>query len=66
LIFFLVQKRGNLSFRRKLFAIQDTPLVDLRAVDEETREAPRDGKVNGEIVVRAPIFPNFFEGCDLS
>jgi fatty-acyl-CoA synthase len=30
------------------------PLVDLRIVDEEMREAPRDGKTSGEIVLRAP------------
>ncbi len=30
------------------------PLVDLRIVDEEGRELPRDGKTQGELVVRAP------------
>ncbi len=30
------------------------PLVDLRIVDEEMNDAPRDGKTTGEIVVRAP------------
>jgi fatty-acyl-CoA synthase len=30
------------------------PLVDLRIVDEEMNDAPRDGKATGEIVVRAP------------
>ena len=30
------------------------PLVDLRLVDEQMRELPRDGKATGEIVVRAP------------
>ena len=30
------------------------PLVDLRIVDEDMREAPRDGKTSGEIVLRAP------------
>lgn len=30
------------------------PLVDLRVVDAELREQPRDGKTPGEIVVRAP------------
>ncbi|MET1102223.1 MAG: long-chain-fatty-acid--CoA ligase [Pyrodictiaceae archaeon] len=30
------------------------PLVQLRVVDEEMRDVPRDGKTMGEIVVRAP------------
>jgi fatty-acyl-CoA synthase len=30
------------------------PLVDLRIVDEEMRDMPRDGKAAGEVVVRAP------------
>ena len=30
------------------------PLVDLRIVDEEMRDVPRDGKSAGEVVVRAP------------
>ncbi len=30
------------------------PLVDLRIVDEEMQDVPRDGKAAGEVVVRAP------------
>ncbi|SAK52612.1 AMP-dependent synthetase and ligase [Caballeronia hypogeia] len=30
------------------------PLVDLRIVNDEMREAPRDGRTSGEIVARAP------------
>jgi fatty-acyl-CoA synthase len=30
------------------------PLVDLRVVDEEMRDVPRDGEATGEVVVRAP------------
>jgi fatty-acyl-CoA synthase len=30
------------------------PLVDLRIVDENMRDAPRDGKTSGEVVLRAP------------
>ena len=30
------------------------PLVDLRVVDEELRDVPRDGRSTGEIVVRSP------------
>ncbi|CAA9406481.1 MAG: Medium-chain-fatty-acid--CoA ligase [uncultured Rubrobacteraceae bacterium] len=31
-----------------------TPLVDLRIVDEEMRDVPRDGETTGEVVVRSP------------
>uniref|UniRef100_UPI000AAE2B8B AMP-binding enzyme n=1 Tax=Vulcanisaeta sp. JCM 14467 TaxID=1295370 RepID=UPI000AAE2B8B len=30
------------------------PLVDIKVVDEQGREVPRDGKTMGELVVRAP------------
>jgi acyl-CoA synthetase (AMP-forming)/AMP-acid ligase II len=33
---------------------RSVPLVDLRIVDEEMRDVPRDGKSAGEVVVRAP------------
>ncbi|MEC8263409.1 MAG: long-chain-fatty-acid--CoA ligase [Pseudomonadota bacterium] len=33
---------------------QPMPLVDLRIVDEEMKEQPRDGRSTGEVVVRAP------------
>ncbi len=31
-----------------------SPLVELRVVDEEGRDVPRDGRTTGEVVVRAP------------
>ena len=34
------------------------PLVDLRIVDANTKEAPHDGATSGEIVVRAPWLTN--------
>src|SRR5262245_44318234 len=43
---------GQLDVRTK--AGRPIPLVDLRIVDEEMREVPRDGKAAGEVVVRAP------------
>jgi fatty-acyl-CoA synthase len=43
---------GQLDVRTK--AGRPIPLVDLRIVDEEMRDVPRDGKSAGEIVVRAP------------
>jgi fatty-acyl-CoA synthase len=43
---------GQIELRAK--AGRPVPLVDLRIVDEDMRELPRDGKSAGEVVVRAP------------
>jgi fatty-acyl-CoA synthase len=43
---------GQTEVRAK--AGRPIPLVDLRIVDEEMRDVPRDGKSAGEVVVRAP------------
>jgi acyl-CoA synthetase (AMP-forming)/AMP-acid ligase II len=43
---------GQLEVRTK--AGRPIPLVDLRIVDEEMRDVPRNGKAAGEVVVRAP------------
>jgi fatty-acyl-CoA synthase len=43
---------GQLDVRTK--AGRPIPLVELRIVDEEMRDVPRDGKAAGEVVVRAP------------
>src|SRR4030095_3599193 len=43
---------GQTEVRAK--AGRPIPLVDLRIVDEEMRDVPRDGKAAGEVVVRAP------------
>jgi fatty-acyl-CoA synthase len=43
---------GQIDVRRK--AGRPIPLVDLRIVDEEMRDVPRDGKAAGEVVARAP------------
>jgi fatty-acyl-CoA synthase len=43
---------GQMEIRAK--AGRPVPLVDLRIVDEEMRDVPRDGKAAGEVVVRAP------------
>jgi len=41
---------------------RSSPLVDLRIVDEQMRELPRDGKSTGEIVARAPwLTPGYFK-----
>jgi len=43
------------------------PLVDLRIVDENMRDAPRDGKSSGEIVLRAPwLTQGYFNDPDAS
>jgi fatty-acyl-CoA synthase len=40
--------------RRRCRAGKPIPLVDLRIVDPDMRDVPRDGKSTGEIVARAP------------
>ena len=43
------------------------PLVDLRIVDADMKEAPHDGATSGEIVVRAPWLTNgYFNNPDAS
>ena len=45
-------RQAQLDYRTKTgFPV---PLVDLRVVDEDGNEVPRDGKSTGQIVVRAP------------
>lgn len=41
--------------RMRCSAGRPVPLVDLRVVDDELRDMPRDGKGQGEIVLRAPF-----------
>ncbi|MDM0028288.1 fatty acid--CoA ligase [Variovorax saccharolyticus] len=41
--------------RRRCSPGRPVPLVDLRVVDEEMRDMPRDGRGQGEIVLRAPF-----------
>jgi len=43
------------------------PLVDLRVVDQEMRDLPRDGESTGEVVVRAPwLTQSYFKSPDKS
>ncbi|HEY5806635.1 MAG TPA: fatty acid--CoA ligase [Povalibacter sp.] len=41
--------------RRRSLTGWPVPMVDLRVVDPEMRDVPRDGKSQGEIVLRAPF-----------
>jgi fatty-acyl-CoA synthase len=41
--------------RRRSLTGRPVPFVDLRVVDAEMRDVPRDGKSQGEIVLRAPF-----------
>jgi len=41
--------------RRRSLTGRPVPFVDLRVVDAEMRDVPRDGKTQGEIVLRAPF-----------
>ena len=43
------------------------PLVDLRIVDENMRDAPHDGKTSGEVVLRAPwLTQGYFDNPEAS
>src|SRR5262245_14793780 len=43
------------------------PLVDLRIIDSEMRELPRDGKATGEVVARAPwLTQGYFDNPEAS
>ena len=48
----LADEEANVSTRIKTGRV--LPLVDLRVVDENAQEIPRDGRTPGEVVVRAP------------
>lgn len=50
------------DLRRRCRAGLPIPLVDLRIVDSEMREVPRDGRTSGEIVVRAPWTTSCYVG----
>ncbi len=45
----------NDDVRRRSLTGRPVPLVDFRVVDTEMRDVPRDGKSQGEIVLRAPF-----------
>ncbi len=45
----------NDDIRRRSLTGRPVPLVDFRVVDTEMRDVPRDGKSQGEIVLRAPF-----------
>jgi fatty-acyl-CoA synthase len=43
------------------------PLVDLRVVDSDMKDTPRDGETSGEVVVRAPWLTNgYFNNAEAS
>ena len=48
--------------RRRSITGRPVPLVDFRVVDENLREVPRDGKSQGEIVLRAPFLTQGYFG----
>jgi fatty-acyl-CoA synthase len=45
----------NDDVRRRCLTGRPVPFVDFRVVDTEMRDVPRDGKSQGEIVLRAPF-----------
>jgi fatty-acyl-CoA synthase len=48
--------------RRRSITGRPVPFVDFRVVDAEMREVPRDGKSQGEIVLRAPFLTQGYFG----
>jgi fatty-acyl-CoA synthase len=46
---------ANDDVRRRSLTGRPVPFVDFRVVDAEMRDVPRDGKSQGEIVLRAPF-----------
>ncbi len=49
-----LEEDGEALVERRTAAGKPGPLVDLRIVDADMSDVPRDGKTQGEIVVRAP------------
>lgn len=53
--------------RKRCMTGRPVPLVDFRVVDAEMRDVPRDGKTQGEIVLRAPFLTqSYFKKPDAS
>jgi fatty-acyl-CoA synthase len=48
--------------RRLAQQLRPVPFVDLRVVDADMREVPRDGRSQGEIVLRAPFLTQAYAG----
>ena len=56
---------GEVEFRAR--AGMAAPLVDLRIVDSDMKDAPRDDKTTGEVVVRAPwLTQGYFRNLEAS
>ena len=53
---------GAEDVRRRSITGRPVPLVALRVMDERMREVPRDGKSQGEIVLRAPFLTQGYFG----
>lgn len=50
----LLAEDAETALARRIKAGRAIPLVELRVVDEQFKDVPRDGKTQGEVVVRAP------------
>jgi fatty-acyl-CoA synthase len=50
------------AVRLRCMTGRPVPLVDFRVVDSEMRDVPRDGKSQGEIVLRAPFLTQAYMG----
>jgi fatty-acyl-CoA synthase len=50
------------GIRKRCLAGRPVPMVDLRVVDSEMRDVPRDGRAQGEVVLRAPFLTLGYHG----
>ncbi|WP_309491455.1 fatty acid--CoA ligase [Trinickia mobilis] len=50
------------TVRKRCMAGRPVPLVELRVVDGDMRDVPRDGKAQGEILLRAPFLTLGYHG----
>ncbi|RDU95932.1 fatty acid--CoA ligase [Trinickia dinghuensis] len=50
------------SVRRRCMAGRPVPMVDLRVVDGDMCDVPRDGRTQGEVVLRAPFLTLGYHG----
>lgn len=58
----VAQTDDDESIRKRCMAGRPVPMVELRIVDDDMRDVPRDGKAQGEVVLRAPFLTLGYHG----